>query len=100
MIKTAVKEENKMSKTINKSIEIDKSKITIIAKDVNGNEVKIPLTGIQAIPEGTNVLVLRTALRMRKSDMDRIGEEYTAKIGIKCVVIDCSIAEVLSIKSE
>lgn len=89
-----------MSKATNKSNAVDESKIAIIAKDANGNEVKIPLAGIQAMPEGTNVLVLRTAFRMRRSDMDRIGEEYSDKLGIKCVVIDCSIAEVLSIKSE
>lgn len=88
-----------MSKATNKSNAVDESKIAIIAKDANGNEVKIPLSGIQAMPEGTNALVLRTA-NMRRSDMDRIGEEYSDKLGIKCVVIDHRIAEVISIKSE
>lgn len=46
---------------------------------------------VKTIPifsKDTELLVFRAVTPCREEDRDRMSEEYTEKIGIKCVVID------------
>ena len=47
---------------------------------------------VKAIPifaKDANVLVFKPTVPMRRSDMDDMEKEYSEKIGIKCIVLDC-----------
>lgn len=47
---------------------------------------------VKAIPifyKDTQVLVFRATALMRREDMEGLGKEYSDKIGIKCVVVNC-----------
>lgn len=47
---------------------------------------------VKAIPiftKDSQVLVFRATVPIRKEDMDDLEKEYSDKIGIKCVVVNC-----------
>lgn len=55
------------------------------------------ITECICIPGNTEVLLLKTSMVLRKEDIRKVEEEYTRKIGIKCVLLEPHIEKVYAI---